>query len=380
MHPGRTAHVGWPDVTHAAVLTAPGVLELVDDVEVEFPHPGEVRVRVEWCGVCHSDLHVVDGDTPVASQAILGHEVSGVVDALGHNVTGLEVGDHVVVSMVGPCGDCEACFNGATASCERQYGRGGVAADGSTRMTRGGEPVLRVTRVGGFVEYTIARQEAVVKIPNDLPLDLATVLGCSIQTGYGAVSNIANVGPGDSVAIFGLGGVGLAAVQAARIAGATTILGIDPIESRRELAEKLGATATRHPEDVTVDMAKELAGRQQFRYAIDTVSAKATLASASSIIGPHGTLVLVGITPMGKPFEGPITADLVFGQKRILGCYLGNCIPRRDIPKLVEFWRSGQLDLQSMITGRRPLKDIDQAFADLREGIGLRTAIHVSAQ
>ncbi|WP_164861455.1 alcohol dehydrogenase catalytic domain-containing protein [Microbacterium sp. CPCC 204701] len=361
------------------MLTGSGSLELVDDVVVDPPQSGEVRVRVEWCGVCHSDLHVLDGDTPSnVPHAILGHEVAGIVDAIGDGVTDLAPGDHVVVSMLGPCGDCEACFSGATAWCERQYGRGGVAADGSTRMTRGGMPVMRITRVGGFVEYTIARQEAVVKVPDELPLDLATVLGCSVQTGFGAVVNIAEVAAGSTVAVFGLGGVGLAAIQAARIAGATTIVGIDPIESRRSLAESLGATSTWDPVQVSVDEARALTGPLLFRSVIDTVSSARTLPTAASLTGPKGTLVILGITESKTPLEGLLTADIVAGQKRVMGCYLGNGIPRRDVPRLVRLWQHGLLDLDSMVTGRRPLDQIDQAFADLRAGIGLRTAVRVS--
>lgn len=357
-----------------------GDLRIVDDVEVEQPQDGEVRVRVAWCGVCHSDLHVLDGHTPVnAPQAVLGHEVAGVVDAVGRGVADLAVGDHVVVSMIGPCGDCDACFLGATAFCERQYGRGGVAADGSTRMARGGDPVVRVMRVGGFVEYTVARQQAVVKIPHDLPLDLAAVIGCSVQTGFGAVVNIAQVRPGDSVVVFGLGGVGLAAVQAARIAGAASILGVDPLPARRELAERLGATATVHPDEADASAAREHAGSLLFRHAIDTVAATPTLRAAASMIGPQGTLVVLGVTPADRAFEGLLTADLVLSQKRVLGCYLGGSIPRRDIPKIVALWQSGLLDLASMVTGHRPLDEIGLAFDDLREGVGLRTVIDVGS-
>ncbi|WP_127818375.1 alcohol dehydrogenase catalytic domain-containing protein, partial [Microbacterium sp. CPCC 204701] len=314
----------------AALLTAPGRLEIVDDVEIEEPRAGEVRVRVEWCGVCHSDLHVLDDETPTAvTGGLLGHEVAGVVDVLGAGVTDLEVGDHVVVSMIGPCGDCEACFNGATAACTRQYGRGGVAADGSTRLSRGAAPITRLLRVGGFVEYTVVQQECVVRISKELPLDLATVLACSGQTGFGAVTNIAEVSAGDTIVVIGLGGVGLAAVQAARIAGATVILGIDPIASRRALAERLGATATRAPQDVTAHLGAELAGPQRFRHAIDTVSNAATLGMGAGLIGPGGTLVILGVTAPTTPLEGLFTADLVLGQKRVLGCYLGSSIPRR---------------------------------------------------
>ena len=368
-------------MTRAALLTAPGQLEIVEDVNVESPQHGEVLVRVEWCGVCHSDLHVLDAETPTdAAYGLLGHEASGIVDAVGSGVVGLAPGDRVVVSMSAPCGDCEACFVGSTSSCQRQYARGGVAADGSTRMSRQGIPVIRVLRVGGFAEYTVVQQESVVRIPDEMPLDLATVLACSGQTGFGAVTNIAEVQPGDSVVVFGLGGVGLSAIQAARIAGASVILGIEPLESRRVLAVKLGATVTRAPDAIAADLGTELAGSQRFRHAIDTVANAATLSAAAGLIGPRGKLVIVGVTPATRPFEGLFTADIVMNQKRILGCYLGGSIPRRDIPKIAELWKKGEFDLESMVTGRRPLTEIAAAFSDLRDGVGLRTAVRMRAE
>ena len=363
----------------AAIQTGPGVLTLVDDAEVEAPQPGEVLVRVHWCSVCHSDLHVLDGATPPPGPTILGHEAAGVVEEAGAGVTGLAVGDHVVLSMIGPCGTCEPCLVGAPVACVRAGGRGGIAADGRTRITRHGQQVQRALRVGGFAEMTVVRQEAAVKLPKELPLDLASVLGCSVQTGYGAVANIAGVRPGDSVAVVGLGAVGIAAVQAARIAGAATVIGIDPLESRRELAIRLGATSALPPGDATPDTVREIAGGRLLTTVVDTVTRPATVRQAVRLLGPRGTVVVVGVTPPDQEL-GVAAAEIVLSQKRIAGCYLGNCVPSRDIATLVRLWRRGLLDLRSMVTGRRPLTELTKAFDDLRDGTGLRTAVSVSPE
>lgn len=361
----------------AAIMTGPGTLTLADDVEVEAPQPGEVLVRVHWCSVCHSDLHVLDGVTPPPRPAILGHEAAGIVAQTGPGVTGLAVGDHVVLSMIGPCGRCAACLADAPVACLHAGGRGGVAADGRTRITWHGEMIQRALRVGGFAEQTVVRQEAAVKLPKELPLDLASLLGCSVQTGYGAVAHIAGVKAGDTVAVIGLGAVGIAAVQAARICGAATVIGVDPLASRRELAVRLGATAAVAPEDATTDAARDMAGGRLASAVIDTVTRPATVRQAVSLLAPRGIAVVIGVTPPGQEL-GIAAADIVLSQKMIAGCYLGNCVPTRDIADLIQLWQRGRLDLESMVTGRRPLEELGQAFDDLRAGTGLRTAVSLS--
>jgi len=361
----------------AAVMTARGQLSVVDDVDIEEPGQGEVLVEVRWCSVCHSDLHALDGETLPPLPCVLGHETSGVVRALGPGVDSLAAGDHVVLSMIGPCGRCRQCLRGTPVACTRAGGPGGLTPDGSTRLSRGGERVWRALRVGGFAELAVVRQEAAVRIAPDVPLDLACVLGCAVQTGYGAVSNIAGVRPGDTVGVVGLGAVGVAAVQAARLAGASAVIGIDPLPSRRELAEKLGATVTLAPEEADADAVRAWTGDHLLDAIVDTVSTPATIRQAAGMTGRRGAVVLVGVGSLDREL-GVVTADIVMNQKRILGCYLGNCVPNRDIPALVDLWRQGRLDLDAMVTTRRELADLGEAFEDVRRGRGLRTAVAVA--
>jgi len=363
----------------ACLMTGVGVLTQVGDTEVEPPRDGEVLVAVRWCSACHSDLYALDGITPTRLPALLGHEAAGVVAAVGTGVDHLVAGDHVVLTMVGPCGTCPYCRRGVPMACQNSFGRGGVAADGGTRIVHGGQQVWRALRVGGFSEYTVVPHKAAVKIPADLPLDLASILGCSVLTGYGAIVNIARVQYGDSVVVVGLGAVGIAAVQAARIAGASHIVGIDPLPGRRELALKVGATKAFTPEAADVDAVREVTGSLLPDVAVDTVTRPATTRQAVQLVRPGGTVVVIGVAPPGQDL-GLEALDVVLSQKRIAGCYLGNCVPERDITALVEHWRAGRLDLQSMVTGHRRLDELQQVFDDLRAGTGLRTAVQVSAE
>lgn len=361
----------------ASIMSAPNTLDYVEDARVEDPRAGEVQVRVRWCSACHSDLHVLDGTTPPNGPVILGHEASGIVEAVGPGVQSVQPGDHVVLSIIGPCGTCVQCMRGVPVACVNSGGRGGVFKDGSTRISHQGQQVLRAVRVGAYAEFTVVPEQSVVKIDKDVPLDLASIVGCSVQTGFGAIRNIAEVRAGQSVGVIGLGAVGIAAIQAARIAGAVHIVAIDPLQSRRELALKLGATAAFSPEDATVEAIREVAGETLLDAVVDTVTKPVTTNQALRSVGFRGTVVVVGVTPPGQDL-GLTAADVVLTQKRVLGCYLGNCIPRREIPLLIELWRKGVLDLESMVTNRRPLTELDQAFDDLRLGVGLRTAVEVS--
>lgn len=361
----------------ASIMTGLNTLNYVEDATGEEPRAGEVQVRVRWCSACHSDLHVLDGTTPPAGPTILGHEASGVVHAVGLGVVSVEPGDHVVLSIIGPCGTCAQCIRGVPVACVNSGGRGGVFKDGSTRISHQGEQVTRAVRVGAYAEFTVVPEQSVVKIDRDVPLDLASIVGCSVQTGFGAIKNIAQVRAGESVGVIGLGAVGIAAVQAARIAGAVHIIAIDPLESRRELALKLGATTAFSPEHATVEAIREVAGETMLNAVVDTVTKPVTTNQALRSVGFRGRVVVVGVTPPGQDL-GLKAADVVLTQKRVLGCYLGNCVPRLEIPQLIDLWRKGVLDLESMVTNRRPLHELDQAFDDLRVGIGLRTAVEVS--
>ena len=360
----------------AALLERAGdPVRVVDDVDIEAPRAGEVRVRVSHCGLCHSDVTVLDGafTTPI----VVGHEAAGVVESVGDGVTSLQPGDHVVLTPIPPCGRCYWCVRGEPGVCVNGGAvPTGTFADGSTRLSRNGDIVYRGLGVGAFGEMVVTQETGAVKIPDDVPLEVACVIGCAVQTGVGAVFNTAAVLPGDTVLVMGLGGVGMSAVQGARLAGASRIVASDPIESRREAASKLGATDLVDPstEDVAVRV-RELTDGIGVDHALECVGNGALVETAIDTIRPGGRVVMVGAPPIDHSIT--INAAVLFGisEKKLLGCFLGSSNSLREVPRLLDLWRAGSLDLEAMITSRRPLDEVNDAIADLRAGRGIRTVL-----
>jgi Zn-dependent alcohol dehydrogenase len=359
----------------AALYEAGNTTLAISDVDIDDPAPGRVRVRVHHCGICHSDytaLHSTYG----ASPSVLGHEAAGVVDAVGEGVTMVAPGDKVVLTPIAPCGRCYWCQRDQPGCCVNNAAvLGGAFLDGSTGLAKDGQQVYRGLGVGGFAEYAMCNETGAVKVPDDTPLDTACVIGCAVQTGVGAVLNTAQVEPGATVLVLGLGGIGLSVVQGARAAGAAQVIASDPLDWRRNAASQMGATtvldpnvddvlaATRDLTSVGADYAFECAGIA----ALAAVGVEATRAG--------GSTVLVGAPPL----EGKLELDplVLFGisEKKLMGCFLGSCNSLRDIPRLVAMWCAGQLDLEALVTARRPLEEINDAFADLAAGVGIRTVI-----
>lgn len=361
----------------AALLEEAGApLRVVDDVEIEAPRAGEVRVRVSHCGLCHSDVTVIDAGylTPV----VLGHEAAGVVESVGAGVTSVSPGDHVVLTPIPPCGRCYWCVRGETGLCVNGASvTSGTFADGTTRLSRGGAAVYRGLGVGGFGELVITHASGAVKIPDDVPLGVACVIGCAVQTGVGAVFNTASVLPGDTVLVIGLGGIGQSAVQGARLAGAARVIASDPIEARRETAQRLGATDVIDPsEDDVVARVRELT-EVGADHAFECVGSGPLIETALEAIRPGGKVVIVGAPPIDHTVT--INPALLFGitEKKLMGCFIGSANSLREIPRLVELYRSGALDLEGMITHRRPLAEVNEAVADLRAGRGVRTVLEL---
>lgn len=351
-----------------------------DDVEVDEPRTCEVAVRVTHSGVCHSDLSVADGVFPGALPAVLGHEAAGVVEALGPGVTTLSVGDHVVLTPCPPCGHCYWCNRGQWSLCANADGLiTSTHPDGGTRLSRGGETVYRGLAVAAFAETVIIQETGAVKIPDDVGLDVACVIGCAVQTGVGAVINTASVAEGDTVLVMGLGGIGLSVVQGARLAGASRIIVSDPVADRRQRALALGATDAVDPgEDDPVMVAHDLTdGGVGVDWAFDAAGRSALIAAGLDAVRRGGTTVMVGVPALDDPFTYPVPALLAMGGKNLLGCLVGSCNSLRDIPRLVALDRAGRLDLQALITNRRPLADINAAFDDLRDAVGVRTVIEI---
>ncbi len=363
----------------AALLQTVGQpVEVVHDVELEPPGAGEVRVGIVACGVCHSDVSLVNGTFPVLGPTVPGHEAAGIVTEVGPGVTSLAVGDHVVLTPNPACGTCELCVRGQHSSCANAMSIAtSMLPDGTTRLSRQGEIVYRGLGLAGWADEVIVPVAGAVRIDEDVPLDVACVIGCAVQTGVGAVLNTADVEPGDTVLVLGAGGIGISIVQGAAIAGAARIIVSDPSESRREQAMRFGASDVIDPtvDDVTaqvtamtgigVDVAFEAVGSGPL---VETA-----LASTRS----GGSVVMVGAAPIEDVVPvSPVM--MMFTEKKIMGSLLGSCWAPRDIPRLIALWQAGRLDLDGMITARRPLEEVNEAIADLEAGRGLRTVLTIA--
>ncbi len=361
----------------AALLEPAGrPLTLVDDIVISDPGPGDVVVKVHACGVCHSDLSNVNGTYPAPGPIVLGHEAAGVVEAIGAGVTSVHVGDRVIISPIATCGHCYQCLRGDFGVCEQAMAvTTGTFIDGSSPLSRGGETVYRGLGVGGFGEYSLVHESAAVTIPDDTPLDVACVIGCSIQTGVGAVINTAKVSAGSTVLVIGLGGVGIAIVQGARLAGASRIIVSDPVSSRRDAAAKFGATVAIDPPTAAV-MSQVLAiTGGGVDYAFEAVGKGALVDQAIWTVRPGGMIVMVGAAPITDAVTINPAVVFMASEKKLVGSFLGSCNSRRDIPKLLGLWRTGHLDFEGMITHRRPIDQVNEAFADMEAGEGIRTVL-----
>lgn len=352
-------------------------VQLVDDVEIRDPRAGEVLVRVNACGVCHSDITVMDAGmtTPI----VLGHEAAGVVEAVGAGVTSHKRGDKVVLTPCPPCGTCYWCVRGEFSVCTLAMGvMTGAFPDGSTGLTRKGEKVWRGLNVAAFAEYTVTHAQGAVVVPQDTPLDIACVVGCAVQTGVGAVLNAAKVEEGASVFVTGLGGIGLSVVQGARLANAAIVIVSDPVAARREMAKALGATHTLDPnKDDVLAAVRDLTGGIGADYAFEAAGVAALVTQCFFAVRMGGTIIVVGAPPIDQAVTLAPAALVASMGKTIRGTLLGDCNSVRDIPRFLALWRAGRLDLDALITGRRPLSEINEAISDLRAAKGVRTVLAV---
>jgi S-(hydroxymethyl)glutathione dehydrogenase / alcohol dehydrogenase len=361
----------------AAVLEAAGKALVVDEsIDIADPGPGQVRVRVAHCGLCHSDVTVLQSayQTPI----VVGHEAAGTVDAVGEGVTSLRPGDRVVLTPIPPCGRCYWCVRDEPGVCVNNRGiTSATLPDGTTGLSRGGEVVYRGLGVGGFAELVLTPETGAVKVPDDAPLDVVCVIGCAVQTGVGAVLNTAKVEPGATVLVLGLGGIGQSVVQGARVAGASRIIASDPVASRREAARRLGATDVLDPATDDVHAAARDLTEVGPDYAFECAGVSALAELGIAATRPGGTTVLVGAPSVDQAIT--INPAVLYGieEKKLLGCLLGSCNSLRDVPRMVALWRAGRLDLEGLITHRRPLHEINEAVADLEAGVGIRTVLTV---
>ena len=362
----------------AAILREPGAAVEIADVRLDPPGPGEVEVRIAAAGVCGSDLHVVVGDWDVPTPVVLGHEGAGVVTAVGEGVDDLSAGDHVVLSWVPQCGRCRQCRAGRPWQCQlvaEVVAPGGVLHDGTSRWHGGdGGPLHHYLGVSSFAERVVVPRSGAVRIRDDAPLDVVAVVGCAVATRVGAVRNTAAVPEGASVAVIGCGGVGLSCVQGARLAGAGVIVAADVNPAKLEVASRVGATATVDVSSGDPVEALKAAAPEGLDFVFDAIGRIETTEQAIAALGLGGAAVVVGLPPTGRTagFDPLVLAEA--GQ-RILGCNYGSVDPQRDIPWLVDRYMEGDVDLDAMVSGRRPLEEAAAALDDLAAGRALRTLL-----
>ena len=322
-------------------------------------------MRVAAAGVCHSDLHYMKGDWPIPLPAVLGHEGSAVVEAVGPGVKSVKPGDHCIIVFWPNCGRCEYCQMGRPMLCNGHPRPPGTMLDGSTRLSKQGQPVHHMAAVACFAEHAVIHEEQLLVIDDSVPLDRAALVGCSVTTGVGAALNTARVRAGSSVAVIGCGGVGLSVIQGARLQGAGRILAVDLFPEKLEMATAMGATDAldAHAEDL-VRQVKRLTGGG-VDYAFDAIGLPATLKQALDVLRPGGTAVAVGIGRFGEP--APIDAfSLVMQEKALLGSFYGSARPRVDMPRILDLYRQGRLQLDALLTRHYPLERINEAYADLQ--------------
>jgi len=356
---------------NGAVFLGQGSEMPIEELELGEPGVGEVLVRYGASGLCHSDLSVLNGTLPIPGPSILGHEGAGTVEAVGSGVEKVKVGDTVVVSFIPACGRCWHCVRGESQLCD-------VGFFAPPKFTRADGAML-AGALGGcatFAECTVIHERSVVKVETDVPVEQLALIGCGVTTGMGAVMNTARVEPGSTVAVIGCGGVGTAAIQGARIAGASIIIAVDTLQSKVDMAMKLGAThgvvagEGRDP----VAAVKELTGGRGVDYAFEVIGHAATLLQAYGMVRRRGTAVAVGVPKFDATLEVPI-GDLIFGEKTVIGSLYGSAQVMRDFPRLVRLVESGQLDLDAMVSSTLSLGQVNDGFRAMEAGEVIRSVI-----
>ncbi|MFN3973944.1 MAG: Zn-dependent alcohol dehydrogenase [Dehalococcoidia bacterium] len=355
----------------AAIFYGPHQPLTIGETLIDRPLPHEVLVRTAATGVCHSDLHFVEGLYPLQTPAVLGHEAAGVVEAVGEQVTYVRPGDHVIACLSVFCGSCEKCLTGHPNLCLQRPNR--APTDPPRLRLPNGTPITQFALISSYAEKMLLHENTVVKIDPTLPLDRMALLGCGVITGVGAVLNTAKVEPGSTVAVFGLGGVGLAVVQGARIAGARRIIAVDTVERKLGMALELGATdvvdaSSRDPVQAIIDITGG-----GVDYSFEAIGLKVTAEQAFNCLAPGGTATIIGMIPVGQKVE--LEGRQFLRERKIQGSSMGSNRFRVDIPRYIEFYRQGRLRLDEMVTRRGKLEDVNEAFRAMKAGEVARTVL-----
>jgi S-(hydroxymethyl)glutathione dehydrogenase/alcohol dehydrogenase len=361
----------------AAVLDHPGSPLRVESLDLDEPREGEVLVRITASGVCHSDLHVRDGEWPRATPLVLGHEGAGVIEAVGPGVDAARVGEHVALSWYYPCLRCRACQSGRQWLCSDSGSLRHRQPDGTTRLHRGdGSEVLANLALGTFAEATVVPSTAAIRMPDGTPDDVAALIGCCVATGVGAALKTADVRPGETVAVWGLGGVGLSVVMGARLAGASRIVAIDRTQEKLDRATALGATDQVLAGDdaaAVVAAVREMTGGGP-DHAFEAIGLAATIEAAIAVLPPGGTATLVGLTAAGRRASFDVF-PFVDGSRRILGSNYGAAVAAVDFPRYAALFLDGRLPIDRLVDGHIGLDGIEGAFDAMRRGEGVRSIV-----
>lgn len=343
----------------------------IEEVQIDKPKPREVLVRTAATGVCHSDLHFIDGFYPIPTPVILGHESAGIVEAVGSDVSYVQPGDHIITCLSVFCGHCDYCTEGRLSLCESMEMQRGK--EDIPRLSQDSQRVGQFAQLSSFAEQMLVHEHALVKVTKDMPLDRAALIGCAVMTGVGAVFHTAAVEPGATVAVFGCGGVGLACINGAAIAGAGRIIAVDPMPSKLELAKNFGATDVINASETDpVAQIKEWTGGG-VHYAFEAVGLKVTAEQSFQALRTGGTSTIIGMIPVGTQIE--LHGPEFLNEKKMQGSKMGSNRFRTDMPRLIDFYMAGKLKLDEMISQRIHLDQINDAMDELHKGSIARSVI-----
>ncbi len=353
----------------AAVLHEVGAPFQIEELDLEEPRSGEVLVKIKAAGVCHSDWHLQTGATRHPLPVVPGHEGAGVVVATGEGVAGIKLGDHLALNWAPNCGKCFYCLRDRPSLCETYVGPlwAGTMMNGTTRLSLNGRPVYHFSALACFADHVVVPQECCVPLDKDVSLEVAALIGCAVTTGVGAVLNTAKIKPGNAVVVYGAGGVGLSIIMAAKLAGASKIIAVDTNETKGDIAQQFGATDFLLARPDTVRAIKKLTGGRGAGTVFEAVGSTAVQEECLEAVRPGGTVIYVGMSPMGSSTNLP-GAIIARQEKTVTGSYYGSANTARDFPLYVDFYRQGQLDLESLISRRYPLENINEAYAEMLSG------------
>src|SRR5581483_4083041 len=356
----------------AAVFHGPKQPLSIEEVEIDEPQDREVLVRTVASGVCHSDLHFVDGYYSFPAPAVLGHEAAGIVEKVGRAVDYVKPGDHVIACLSVFCGYCDDCMSGHPNRCTNRAATQRRKGE-KPRLALKGQPMRQFADLSTYAEKMLVHENALVKIGGDMPLDRAALIGCGVTTGVGAVLNTARIEPGSTVAVFGCGGVGISAIQGARIAGARKIIAVDQFESKLAMAKRFGATDTIDASNTDAVKAIRAMTDGGVDYSFEAVGLKKLAEQCYDSLRPGGTATIIGMIPVGQKVE--IDGPKLLTERKIQGTNMGGNRFRIDMPRYIDFYLQGRLNLDDMVSRRAKLENVNDAFAAMKAGEVARTVL-----